>query len=48
MAIIVLLGLRNDIDVPLFNLDTIAAATNNFSPRNLIGAGGFGSVYKVT
>ncbi|XP_056172875.1 G-type lectin S-receptor-like serine/threonine-protein kinase At4g27290 isoform X2 [Syzygium oleosum] len=39
-------GLRNEIDLPLFDLDTITAATNNFSPRNLIGAGGFGSVYK--
>ncbi|XP_048131123.1 G-type lectin S-receptor-like serine/threonine-protein kinase At4g27290 [Rhodamnia argentea] len=39
-------GLRNDIDVPLFDLNTITVATNNFAQRNLIGAGGFGSVYK--
>ncbi|KAJ4823893.1 hypothetical protein Tsubulata_050172 [Turnera subulata] len=32
----------------LFNLDTIATATNNFSDANKIGEGGFGSVYKGT
>ncbi|XP_056172872.1 G-type lectin S-receptor-like serine/threonine-protein kinase At4g27290 isoform X2 [Syzygium oleosum] len=37
---------KDDIDLPLFELDTIAAATNNFSPTNMIGSGGFGSVYK--
>jgi hypothetical protein len=30
-----------------FSFDTIAAATNNFSSENKLGAGGFGSVYKV-
>ncbi|KAF8015802.1 hypothetical protein BT93_H1367 [Corymbia citriodora subsp. variegata] len=33
-------------DVPLFDLSTIASATNNFSFQNKLGAGGFGSVYK--
>ena len=35
-------------DLPLFNLQTISSATNNFSLNNKIGQGGFGSVYKVT
>ena len=30
-----------------FDLATIEAATNNFSPDNKIGAGGFGDVFKV-
>ena len=30
-----------------FNLTTIEAATNKFSPNNTIGRGGFGDVYKV-
>ena len=29
------------------SFDTIATATNNFSSENKLGAGGFGSVYKV-
>ncbi|GLT66348.1 hypothetical protein SLA2020_387160 [Shorea laevis] len=29
-----------------FDLSTIAAATNNFSPENKLGEGGFGPVYK--
>ncbi|CAL1397856.1 unnamed protein product [Linum trigynum] len=33
-------------ELPLFNLSTILAATNNFSPDNKLGQGGFGSVYK--
>ena len=36
-----------DLDLPTFDLATILAATNNFSPANMIGAGGFGPVYKV-
>ncbi|KAJ1376667.1 putative serine/threonine-protein kinase [Sesbania bispinosa] len=31
---------------PLFDIDTILAATNNFSIENKIGEGGFGPVYK--
>lgn len=36
-----------DVDLPTFDLATIIAATNNFSAANMIGAGGFGPVYKV-
>ena len=38
---------KKDVELPLFDLATIASATNNFSPEHMIGAGGFGSVYKV-
>lgn len=38
---------KEDIDLPLFDLATITSATNNFSEANMIGAGGFGAVYKV-
>ncbi|XP_015956251.1 G-type lectin S-receptor-like serine/threonine-protein kinase At1g11410 [Arachis duranensis] len=33
-------------DLPFFDLSSIAAATDNFSPDNKLGQGGFGSVYK--
>ncbi|KAL1222890.1 G-type lectin S-receptor-like serine/threonine-protein kinase RKS1 [Cardamine amara subsp. amara] len=33
-------------ELPLFDLNTIAAATINFSSDNKLGAGGFGPVYK--
>ncbi|XP_031398698.1 G-type lectin S-receptor-like serine/threonine-protein kinase At1g11410 isoform X2 [Punica granatum] len=33
-------------DLPLFDLSTVATATNNFSFINKLGQGGFGSVYK--
>ncbi|KAL5839774.1 hypothetical protein ACOSQ4_012382 [Xanthoceras sorbifolium] len=37
---------RKEPDLPLLDLRTIAAATNNFSSENKLGEGGFGSVYK--
>ncbi|KAK1557654.1 hypothetical protein Q3G72_028821 [Acer saccharum] len=39
-------GNRRNTDLPLFDFSTIAAATNNFSIKNKLGEGGFGSVYK--
>ncbi|KAL3576870.1 hypothetical protein D5086_022153, partial [Populus alba] len=33
-------------ELEYFKLSTITAATNNFSPANKLGQGGFGSVYK--
>ncbi|XP_076881357.1 G-type lectin S-receptor-like serine/threonine-protein kinase At4g27290 [Bidens hawaiensis] len=35
-----------DLELPLFGLSTIHAATNNFSLNNKLGEGGFGPVYK--
>ena len=37
----------NSTESECFKLSTIMAATNNFSPANELGQGGFGSVYKV-
>lgn len=37
----------DDRDLPVFNLSTIAKATNNFTIDNKIGEGGFGPVYRV-
>ena len=34
-------------DIMDFDLSSIVAATDNFSPTNKIGQGGFGSVFKV-
>ncbi|XP_028795404.1 G-type lectin S-receptor-like serine/threonine-protein kinase At4g27290, partial [Neltuma alba] len=36
---------RDDLDLPLFDLPTIAQATENLSEKNKIGEGGFGPVY---
>ena len=36
-----------DLDLPLFDLGTVADATGNFSMENKLGEGGFGPVYKV-
>ncbi|KAJ0983483.1 hypothetical protein J5N97_011738 [Dioscorea zingiberensis] len=37
---------RNDIELPLLELDTILSATEQFSNANKLGEGGFGPVYK--
>ncbi|XP_010324341.1 G-type lectin S-receptor-like serine/threonine-protein kinase At4g27290 [Solanum lycopersicum] len=37
---------KGDMELPLFDVMTISAATNNFSSDNIIGEGGFGSVYR--
>ncbi|OIT00466.1 g-type lectin s-receptor-like serinethreonine-protein kinase sd1-1 [Nicotiana attenuata] len=37
---------KQDMELPLFDLMTITAATKNFSSDNLIGEGGFGPVYQ--
>jgi hypothetical protein len=36
-----------DLELPIFDLGTIAAATDGFSVNNKLGEGGFGPVYKV-
>ncbi|RDY00475.1 G-type lectin S-receptor-like serine/threonine-protein kinase, partial [Mucuna pruriens] len=37
---------KEDLELPMFELSTITFTTNNFSPDNKLGEGGFGSVYK--
>ncbi|CAJ1956880.1 unnamed protein product [Sphenostylis stenocarpa] len=39
---------KEEIDIPIFDLSTIANATNDFSIINKLGEGGFGPVYKGT
>ncbi|XP_021803225.1 G-type lectin S-receptor-like serine/threonine-protein kinase SD1-1 [Prunus avium] len=39
---------REDMELPLFDLSTLAKATNDFSSSNKLGEGGFGPVYKGT
>jgi hypothetical protein len=39
---------RRKPDVQFFDLSTINAATDNFSPSKRLGQGGFGPVYKVS
>ena len=36
-----------NLELPFFDLSSIASATDNFSAANQLGQGGFGSVYKV-
>ena len=38
---------KEDIDLPLYDLSTLASATNHFSDTSIIATGGFGPVYKV-
>lgn len=38
---------KEDVELPLIDLDTIVTATNNFSINNKLEEGGFGPVYKV-
>lgn len=40
-------GQKEDIELPLYDIDAIANATDNFSERNKLGEGGFGPVFKV-
>ena len=42
-------GERNmdDLELPMFDFNTLTMATNNFSEANKLGQGGFGSVYRV-
>ncbi|OMO64993.1 S-locus glycoprotein [Corchorus olitorius] len=37
-----------ELELPLFDFETLAAATDNFSDENKLGQGGFGSVYMGT
>ncbi|KHM99306.1 G-type lectin S-receptor-like serine/threonine-protein kinase SD1-1, partial [Glycine soja] len=37
----------DDMDLPVFDLSTIAKATSNFTIKNKIGEGGFGPVYRI-
>ncbi|XWS09904.1 hypothetical protein CRYUN_Cryun39dG0029700 [Craigia yunnanensis] len=37
---------KEDLELPSFDLATIILATNNFSMKNKLGEGGFGSIYK--
>lgn len=38
---------KGDIELKFFELHDLKAATNNFSPDNKLGEGGFGPVFKV-
>ncbi|KAK9068577.1 hypothetical protein SSX86_012692 [Deinandra increscens subsp. villosa] len=39
-------GIGKNVDLHAFDLGAIVSATDNFSPSNKLGEGGFGSVYK--
>lgn len=41
-------GPKVDLELPFFDLATVAHATDNFSVNNKLGEGGFGPVYKGT
>lgn len=38
----------DDLELPLFDFNTIKTATNKFSESNRLGQGGFGTVYRVS
>ena len=40
-------GEKKVFNLPQFSFSSISAATDNFSPANKLGEGGFGPVYKV-
>ncbi|KAJ6897709.1 G-type lectin S-receptor-like serine/threonine-protein kinase [Populus alba x Populus x berolinensis] len=40
--------MKEELELPFFNMDELASATNNFSDANKLGEGGFGPVYKGT
>lgn len=40
-------GLVDTPDFPIFSFNTVALATGNFAEENKLGHGGFGTVYKV-
>ncbi|KAK3199370.1 hypothetical protein Dsin_022785 [Dipteronia sinensis] len=39
---------KDDTELPIYDLNSVADATNNFSNKNMLGEGGFGPVYKGT
>ncbi|ONI12978.1 hypothetical protein PRUPE_4G195300 [Prunus persica] len=39
---------EDDLELPVFDLPTVASATDNFSSDNKLGEGGFGPVYRGT
>ncbi|KAF9673299.1 hypothetical protein SADUNF_Sadunf10G0009700 [Salix dunnii] len=40
-------NLKEELELPLFNIDELACASDNFSASNKLGEGGFGPVYKA-